>query len=49
MSGDPYFFLYILSSWVKIILHTKNQLPGLPGSNLKVVMGGGVVVGGWFI
>ena len=34
--GDPYFFLHISSSWVKIRLHTENQLPGLPGSALKV-------------
>ena len=33
-----------LSSWVKIRLHTKNQLPRLPGSALKVC--GGVGVGG---
>ena len=35
-SGDPDFFLHISSSWVKIRLHTKNQLPRLPGSTLKV-------------
>ena len=40
--GDPYFFLHISSSWVKIRLHTENQLPGLPGSALKVVLGGWV-------
>ena len=34
--GDPYFFLHILSSCVKIRLHTKNQLPGVSGSALKV-------------
>ena len=52
--GDPYFFLHISSSWVKIRLHTENQLPGLPGSALKVSVGwgrgggsGGVVWGGW--
>ena len=38
---DPYFFLHISSSWVKIRLHTKNQLPGLSGSALKVSLGGG--------
>ena len=43
-SGDPYFFLHILSSWVKIRLHTENQLPKLSGSALKVVVW--VVVGG---
>ena len=35
-SGDPYFFLHISSSWVKIRLHTENQLPKLSGSALKV-------------
>jgi hypothetical protein len=30
------FFLCHLSSWVKIRLHTENQLPRLPGSALKV-------------
>ena len=35
---------HISSSWVKIRLHTENQLPGLPGSALKVsVVGLGVV------
>ena len=29
---DPYLFLHISSSWVKIRLHTNNQLPRLPGS-----------------
>ena len=29
-------FFHISSSWVKIRLHTENQLPGLPGSALKV-------------
>ena len=38
--GDPYFFLYISSSWVKIRLHTENHLPGLPGSALKVCLVG---------
>ena len=42
-SGDPYFFLHNSSSWVKIRLHTKNQLPRLSGSALKV----SVVVVGW--
>ena len=36
--GDLYFFLHISSCWVKIRLHTENQLPGLPGSALKVVL-----------
>jgi hypothetical protein len=38
-----------LSSWVKIRLHTKNQLPRVSGSALTVVVGGvvwGEVVGG---
>ena len=34
--GDPDFWLHIFSSWVNMRLHTKNQLPGLPGSTLKV-------------
>ena len=42
--GDPYFFLHISSSWVKIRLHTENQLPGLPGSGLKVLLCGVVYV-----
>ena len=29
-------FLHISSGWVKIRLHTENQLPRLPGSALKV-------------
>ena len=29
-----------ISSWVKMRLHTKNQLSGLPGSVLKVYVGG---------
>ena len=37
--------LHISTSWVKIRLHTKNQLPRLPGSALKVP-GGGWVGGG---
>ena len=28
------------SSWVKIRLHTENQLPGLPENALKVCVGG---------
>ena len=39
--GDPYFFLHISSSWVKIRLHTENQPPRLSGSALKVVVWGG--------
>ena len=35
-----------LSSWVKIRLHTENQLPRLPGSALKVPVVGGV---GWWV
>ena len=34
--GDPYFFLHISSSWVKIRLHTENQRPMLSESALKV-------------
>ena len=47
-SGDPYIFLHISSSWVKIRLHTENQLPGLSGSALKDWLGwvGGVGWGG---
>ena len=33
-------FLHISSSWVNIRFHTENQLPGLPGSALKVVLVG---------
>ena len=36
----PIFLLHISSSWVKIRLHTENQLPTLSGNTL----GGGVVV-----
>ena len=38
---------FCLSSWVKIRLHTENQLPKLSGSALKVslVLGWGGVVG----
>jgi hypothetical protein len=43
--GYPYFFLHISTSWVKIRLHAENQLPRLPGSALKVYVGGGGV--GW--
>ena len=43
--GTPIFFLHISSIWVKIRLHTENQLPRLSGSGLKVC--GGVVVGWW--
>ena len=35
----PLLFLHISSSWVKIRLHTKNQLPRLPGRALKVSLG----------
>jgi hypothetical protein len=35
-------FFHISSSWVKIRLHTENQLPGMLGRALKVSM---VVVG----
>ena len=40
--------LGLLSYWVKIRLHTENQLPRLPGSAFKVNMGL-VVVGGGFL
>ena len=36
--------LGLLFYWVKIRLHTENQLPRLPGSALKVPVVGGVVV-----
>ena len=49
------FFLGRLSSWVKIRLHTENQLPRLLGSGLKCNHircggggGGGVVVVVWW-
>ena len=42
--GDPYFFLHISSSWVKIRLHTENQLTGLHGRALTVSV---VVVVWW--
>ena len=32
----PIFFYSISSSWVKMRLHTENQLPMLPGSAFKV-------------
>ena len=35
----PFVFGGLLSSWVKISLHTENQLPGLPGSACKVSVG----------
>ena len=38
-SVDPYFFLCISFSWVKIRLHTEDQLPMLSGSTLKVYVG----------
>ena len=41
----PFYFFYFLHfppSWVKIRLHTKNHLPSLCGSALKVC-----VMGGW--
>ena len=34
------------SSWVKIRLHTENQLPGLPGSALKVSVVGSTALCG---
>ena len=34
--GYPYFLLNISFSYVKLRLYTKNQLPRLPGSALKV-------------
>ena len=40
-------FLQISSSWVKIMLHTENQLPRLYGSALKVSCVMMVVVGGF--
>ena len=41
---------HISSSCVNVTLHTENQLSNLPGSALKVPVGGGgwVVLGGWF-
>ena len=45
-SGDPNFSAHISSSWVKISLYTKFQLPRLPGSRianfrLNPILGGG--------
>ena len=45
LGGHLPFFLGRLSSWVKIRLHTENQLPRLPGSALKVL--GWWWGGGW--
>ena len=42
-SPDPIFFLHESSSWVKIGLHAKNQLPGWSGSGVKDCRGGGGV------
>ena len=39
---DP-IFLHGSSSWVELRLQTKNQLPGCPGTGLKVCLVGG----GW--
>jgi hypothetical protein len=39
-------FLHIPSTWVKIVLHSENQLPGLLGSDLKVWLVV-LVVDGW--
>ena len=41
-----FFFFSISSSWVNIRLHTENQLYTLPGSALKVCVGGWWVGGG---
>ena len=38
---NPKFFLHILSSLVNVRLHTENWLCNLPGSALKVPVGGG--------
>ena len=45
----PNLFLQISSSWVKMRLHTKNQLPRLSGSALKICDEWwlGRVMGGW--
>ena len=40
LSLSSIYFLGVLSYWVKIRLHTENQLPRLPGSALKVPVGG---------
>ena len=42
--GNPNLFHYILSSLVNVRLHTENWLCNLPGSALKVPVGGG----GWW-
>ena len=42
-SGDPKCGLQHSSIWIKIRLHTENQVPRLSGSTLKVWEGGGVV------
>jgi hypothetical protein len=46
LRSSSIFFWGCLSSWVKIRLHTENQLPILSGSALKVELGWGGVVGG---
>ena len=38
MSDDPYFCGHMYLSWVKVSLHTVNQVPRLPGSFLKVLL-----------
>ena len=43
-SGNPNLFLHNLSSLVNVRLHTDNWLCNLPGSALKVPVGGG----GWW-
>ena len=45
LRSSSIFFWGPLSSWVKIRLHTENQLPRLPGSALKVPVWWGWV--GW--
>ena len=50
----PIFFVHIPSNWIEIRLSTKNQVPMLPGSTIKVCVvvgwwgGGGGVVGWWW-
>ena len=39
--GNPIVFLHILSSLVNVRLHTETLLCKLPGSALKVLVGGG--------
>ena len=39
--GGPNFVIHILFSWVNVRLHTKNWRCNLPGSALKVSVGGG--------